>query len=123
MKEYVRPMMDSEVFAANEYFSACGDENKVYKFECNANYVFGGGEVFVDTNKNGKLDFGEDESLGLYHICHETHEAPTDDEFLDGFLTGYLIKIPKKVKIWTDGGTNVHCTTNVNMDLWETAKS
>ena len=28
MREYVRPMMDSEVFAANEYFSACGDENE-----------------------------------------------------------------------------------------------
>ena len=124
MRVYVKPMMDSEVFAANEYCSACGDENRVYKFVCNAGYILGsGGNVYVDSNHNGELDFGTDENLGAYHQCQETHEAPTDDEFIDGFLTGFLLPFPKKVKIWTDGGTNVHCTTNLDMDSWETAKS
>ena len=36
MREYVKPMMDSEVFAANEYFSACGDSGVVSNFVCNA---------------------------------------------------------------------------------------
>ena len=36
MKNYVKPMMESEVFAANEYIAACGDSGVVYKFECNA---------------------------------------------------------------------------------------
>ena len=36
MKNYVKPMMESEVFAANEYIAACGDSGVVYNFECNA---------------------------------------------------------------------------------------
>ena len=27
------------------------------------------------------------------------------------------------VVIWTNNGTNVHCTTNLNMKEWATAKS
>ena len=36
MKDYIRPMMESEVFTANEYIAACGDSGVVYNFECNA---------------------------------------------------------------------------------------
>ena len=36
MKNYVKPMMESEAFAANEYIAACGDSGVTYKFECNA---------------------------------------------------------------------------------------
>lgn len=45
MKNYVRPMMESEVFAANEYITAC------YHGVCNIS-----GHVFNDTNGNGKYD-------------------------------------------------------------------
>ena len=115
-------------FVPNEYVAACGEENKVYKFKCDAG---GGvnGAVYEDTNNNGKLDFGDEELtsyLPAYHACGKTHEAPTDDEFIKGFYTkgvivGYLNPTP--VIIWTEGGTNVHCTTNLKMDSWETAKS
>ena len=30
MKNYVKPMMESEVFAANEYIAACGDSGTTY---------------------------------------------------------------------------------------------
>ena len=43
MREYVKPMMDSEVFVANEYFSAC------YKINCN---VPGTGYLYAETMGN-----------------------------------------------------------------------
>lgn len=128
MKSYKKPVLNVERFTPNEFVAACGDENKVYKFVCDAG---GGtpGTVYEDSNHNGRWDLFEDQALTgyilpTYHACGKTHEAPTDDEFLDGF---YLPNINPfavtKVKIWTDGGTNIHCTTNVHMDKWETAKS
>lgn len=128
MKDYVRPMMESEAFTANEYIAACGDENKVYKFVCDAG---GGtpGTVYEDSNHNGKWDLIGDRALTgyilpTYHACGETHQAPTDDEFFEGFyLPNSNPFDAQKVIIWTDGGTNIHCTTNLEMDQWETAKS
>ena len=128
MKSYKKPVLNVERFTANEFVAACHDINKVYKFECNA----GGGKygaVYKDSNENGKLDFGDEELtsyLPAYHACGEKHEAPTDDEFIKGFYTegvvaGYFNPTP--VIIWTDGGTNVHCTTKLNMQEWETEKS
>ena len=35
-RTYVRPTMVGERFVANEYVAACGDKNKVYKFQCDA---------------------------------------------------------------------------------------
>ncbi len=31
-----KPEMNEFVFAANEYVAACGDQNRVYKFICDA---------------------------------------------------------------------------------------
>lgn len=122
-----RPLTEVQKFEANEYVAACGDENKVYKFVCDAG---GGvnGTVYEDTNNNGKLDWGDKELtsyLPLYHACKKTHTAPTDDEFIKGFYVegGIAYWDPTPVIIWTEGGTNVHCTTNIHMDQWETAKS
>lgn len=128
MKNYVKPMMESEVFAANEYIAACGDSGVVYNFECNAG---GGtpGTVYEDSNHDGRWDLINDTPLTgyilpTYHACGETHQAPTDDEFIEGFyLPNSNPFDPQKVIIWTDGGTNIHCTTNLEMDQWETAKS
>lgn len=127
-KVWRRPLTEVQKFEANEYVAACGDENKVYKFKCDAG---GGlpGTVYADSNNNGKLDLGVDEELTsylpLYHACGETHEAPTDDEFIKGFYVagGIAYWNPTEVIIWTNKGTNVHCTTNVRMDSWPTAKS
>lgn len=35
-RRYERPSAYIEEFTPNEYVAACGDKNKVYKFECNA---------------------------------------------------------------------------------------
>lgn len=125
---WVQPQTVVQQFVANEYVAACGDINKVYKFKCDAG---GGtpGTVYEDSNHNGEWDLLGDKALTgyilpTYHACDATHEAPVDDEFLDGFyLPNSNPFNPIKVKVWTDGGTNIHCTTNLNMDQWETAKS
>lgn len=119
---YAKPTMNVQLFVPTEYCSTCGEEHKVYKFVCDASSVWpgAGGLVYPDKNKNGKLDLEDLASpLGLYHPCSETHEAPTDDEFIRGFLN----KEDRPVIIWTDGGTNVHCTKNLDMNSWTTAKS
>ena len=36
MKRYVRPMMDAQMFVANEFVTTCGDSGTIYKFECDA---------------------------------------------------------------------------------------
>lgn len=60
-----------------------------------------------------------------YHPCKATHEAEEDTGFISGFIddqsTWQDEKIP--VVIWTDNGRDVHCTTNLNMKEWATAKS
>lgn len=127
-KVWRRPFTKVQKFEANEYVAACGEENKVYKFKCDAG---GGtpGTVYEDSNHNGEWDLLDDRALTgyilpTYHACGETHNAPTDDEFIDGFYlpNSNPFKV-QKVVIWTDGGTNIHCTTNLEMDSWETAKS
>ncbi|MDO4312491.1 MAG: hypothetical protein Q4C52_05350, partial [Eubacteriales bacterium] len=125
-KEYVTPRMVGERFLPNEYVAACGDSGTVYKFECNAG---GGtrGDVFTKDGRN----LTEDSWMvtNYYHACGTTHEAESNDDFIEGYFfanggndktQGYKA-IP--VIIWTDGGTDVHCTTNLDMSTWETAKS
>lgn len=115
-------------FMPNEYVATCGNENRVYNFVCDAG---GGtpGTVYEDSNHNGKWDLFGDEALTghilpTYHACGETHSAPTDDEFIEGFyLPNSNPGKATKVIIWTDGGTNIHCTTKLNMNEWTTAKS
>ncbi len=124
MREYVKPTMEGEVFAANEYIAACHDINKVYKFKCDA----GGGEsgyVYLETNGRPGLQTGlfrGDRFLSGYHACGITHEAKTTDAFLDGYYVSDGQTIP--VKVWRGpDGDNTHCTENLNMDSWETEKS
>lgn len=115
-------------FMPNEYVATCGDENRVYNFVCDAGSGTPGA-VYEDSNRNGKWDLFGDKALTghilpIYHACGETHSAPTKDEFIDGFyLPNSNPGKATKVIIWTDSGTNVHCTTNLNMNEWTTAKS
>ena len=131
-RTWTRPLTEVQKFEANEYVAACHDWNTVYKFKCDAG---GGawGDVYTDDGTNltqGKLHY--------YHACDATHEASTQDEFIRGYyiqnggndetrywtLFGGWKDYPKtSVIIWTDGGTDVHCTINLNQDSWETAKS
>ena len=135
MKKWSRPMTFVQKFEANEYVAACGDSGVVYNFECNAGernkeyavYKLGsrGNKIYLtigsgwDRHEIDGYDY-------YYHPCKATHEAESDS----GFLTGYYMddmstrkdeRIP--VVVWTDGGTDVHCTTELDMNKWETAKS
>lgn len=129
-RAYVRPTMVGERFVANEYVAACGDtEYGKYKFTCDAG---GGvsGDVYRESNGKpgfqkgyGLFGYGGDEWLGGYYACGTTHEANTTDDFQNGYY------IPDggdavDVIIWRGKrGDNIHCTTNLNRDSWETTKS
>lgn len=129
-RAYVRPTMVGERFVANEYVAACGDtEYGKYKFTCDAG---GGvsGDVYRESNGKhgfqkgyGLFGYGGDKCLGGYHACGTTHEANTTDDFQNGYY------IPDgggavDVIIWRGKrGDNIHCTTNLNRDSWETTKS
>lgn len=129
-RAYVRPTMVGERFVANEYVAACGDtEYGKYKFICDAG---GGvsGDVYRESNGKpgfqkgyGLFGYGGDEWLGGYNACGTTHEASTTDDFQNGYY------IPDggdavDVIIWRGKrGDNIHCTTNLNRDSWETTKS
>lgn len=54
--------------------------------------------------------------------CGTTHDANAADEFLDGYYVRGLTVTP--VKVWRgEKGDNTHCTINLNIKDWETAKS
>lgn len=128
-KEWMEPVVEVQEFVANEYVAACGDSGKVYNFECNAgdknlrDYPY---DVYIDTNGNGTLDSG-DRYLSRYHACGVTHEASVSDDFLQGFMVDTRWghdSAPVSVIIWRGSrGDNTHCTTNLDINSWTTAKS
>lgn len=134
-KEWMEPVIEVQEFVANEYVAACGDHGTVYKFKCNAGdknlgpwdypyeYPY---KVYIDSNNNGNLDDG-DKYLSRYHACGATHEASVNDAFLSGFMVDirpFHDQTPVRVIIWRgEKGDNTHCTINLNMSSWETAKS
>ena len=135
MKKWSRPVTMVQKFEANEYVAACGDSGTTYLFTCDA----GGGEsgtVYLETNGQPGLqtDWGGDMSLGGYHACGTQHKADSDDDFLQGYYVteeyvgiwpfGHYEKVTTDVIVWRGPrGNNTHCTTNLDMDTWETAKS
>lgn len=127
-KTWAMPQTIVQKFAANEYVAACHDINKVYKFKCDAG---GGrsGSVYLETNGKPGLQtgWGGDRYLSGYHACGTTHEADTEDDFLDGYYVtsswfGGTKTTP--VIVWRGpNNDNTHCTENLDMDSWETEKS
>ena len=131
-----RPLTEVQKFEANEYVAACGDSGTTYLFTCDAG---GGvsGNVYVESNGvEGLQTRGEwvggwgghwqeaDRSLGGYHACETTHEADSENEFLNGYYVPYRSDDVTKVIIWRGPyNDNVHCTTNLDKNSWETAKS
>lgn len=123
-----RPQMLVQKFEPNEYVAACGESGTTYKFTCDAG---GGvsGSVYLETNgKEGlQTGWGGDRYLSGYHACGTTHEAESTDDFLDGYyVTGSWFGETKvtPVIVWRGPhNDNTHCTTNLDMDSWETAKS
>lgn len=107
--------------------AACGDHGKVYKFRCDAGGGYSG-NVWLETNGEPGLQRDSDTFLSGYHACGTTHEADSTDEFLDGYYTYKRHLLDKvhvqKVIVWRGPkGDNTHCTTNLNPETWETAKS
>ena len=140
MKDYVKPMMESEVFAANEYIAACGESGVVYKFKCDAgDGVYG--SVYEETNGIPGLQTGRrgDTELAGYssswlgesgfYACNKTHEAESNNAFVNGYYCAkWNTQNPISVIVWKEPRgwflpDNIHCTTNLDKDSWETAKS
>ena len=127
-KVWSRPLTVVQNFEANEYVAACGDKGTVYKFKCDAGEWYGG-DVYLETNGKPGLQIAEwgvesDKPLGGYHRCGKEHEAATTDDFLDGYFIPYGSLQATSVIVWRGSdGQNVHCTTILNKDDWETSKS
>ena len=131
-RAYIKPVLESETFVPQNYIAACGDtEYGNYLFECNAgnrkdgyNVFFNDGTPYASSNDNDEWYA----PFTGYHPCYEKHKAATNSEFIDGYMykqdrrgnnTGTRIN----VVIWTENRKNVHCTTNLDRESWEMAKS
>ena len=126
-KTWEEPKIMVQKFVANEYVAACGASGTVYNFVCDA------GEKdtkYAVKDANGKVatisGYYMDGKNDWYKPCGETHQAESDS----GFLTGFHLDDPKTKKdenikfiIWTQDNTDVHCTTQLDMNEWTTAKS
>ena len=129
-KAYVTSTMVGERFVANEYVAACGDKNKVYKFKCDAQKWTGlsGSTVWLN-GPDGVPETSDDIRLqGIYSRCGAEHEAKTTDAFYNGYLKKNIMGWPsgerKDVIVWRgEAGDDIHCTTNLYINTWETAKS
>lgn len=126
-KTWEEPKIMVQKFIPNEYVASCGDSGVVYNFECNAGEKNG---RYAVKDSNGKVAniSGKrmDGVLSFYYPCGETHKAESNS----GFLTGYHLDNPYTLKdenieviIWTNNDTDVHCTTQLDMSKWTTAKS
>lgn len=128
-KVWRRPLTEVQKFEANEYVAACGDTNNEYIFQCDA---MGGitGTVFYSDGDDKFVPFVDDKWMGTgYHACGEKHTTQVGDEFIEGwYVTGWDGisggDWAEKVIIWRGAdGKNIHCTTNLDKNSWETAKS
>lgn len=121
-KIWSAPEAIAEQFAANEYVAACGDENMVYKFTCNAR----GGNLYADYDNDGDMDL-----LGSYTPCRGSHESPVNDTYVPGFVDRNRNRREdpgEAVYVWIEYDRrgrvdDAHATGNLRMDSWETAKS
>ncbi len=132
-KSWGVPQAVVQAFEANEYVAACGDtEYDKYKFVCNAGNKYSKYNVYLADGTpyatNRKDTGGCTKEYTSYSPCGDTHEAYVKDIFLDGYMykqnwngsdSGEKIDII----IWTENYTNVHCTTNLDRNSWEMAKS
>ena len=91
------------------------------------------GVIYQETNgQEGLQKSGDnkDTQLGGYHACSAKHKVTIpnsssetiNDYFPEGYYVG-AITGTKKIRIWTDNGTNLHATTNTAIEKWEIAKS
>lgn len=131
-KRWEEPRILVQKFMPNEYVAACGDSGVVYNFECNAGSRWNEYNVYLEDGTpyatSGRDYGGCRTDYDSYHPCGETHEADSDSGFLKGYMYEQNIFGGNKgnridVIIWTENYTNVHCTTELDMNEWTTAKS
>ena len=124
------PKTSFEQFVPQNYIAACGDSGTVYKFTCDAG---GGtsGSVYLETNGQEGLQrdgSNPDKYLSGYHACNKYHEAESTDGFLDGYFVydpgWFQDEVVMPVIVWRgEDNDNTHCTKELDMNKWETAKS
>ena len=125
---WTRPVTEVQKFEANEYVAACGDKGTTYLFTCNAGYygTLLGYKVYSNGN-DGIPGTNDDRYLGNYTPCDATHEASTSDDFINGYMCkDFIIGQGKRIDvvIWRgESGHNIHCTTTLDKNYWETTKS
>lgn len=94
-KEYVKPIIYSEKFVANEFIAAC------YKIRCttpnnNSFYKY----IYADSNNNGEWDSGDEKLYSrTFRGCNEWHKGVIRDSapVANGFVT---------TKEWNPWGSN-----------------
>lgn len=128
-KRWIYPQANVVRFVANDYVSACGDTGYGdYLFECNAGNT--AEQYDVKTDSGRLLTKDGQWTIYYYSPCDATHKASTKDDFEMGYIypTGgddrFISQTQgQRVYIWTDGGTDVHCTTNLDRDSWKVDRS
>lgn len=125
MRAYVKPMMDSELFVANEYVAAC------WRINCNVPTGYG----FIDNNGNDQYDRGDTKltSDGVYGcgVWHTGVQGVPDDGPVANamwqpqrltLLGGYRNDGPAyDVYYWSDGNGQTHRHfSKVSDAQWET---
>lgn len=126
MKNYVKPMMESEVFAANEHIAAC------YVINCN---VPGTGTLYAESNgvpglqTIGNYWEGYDADtrlIGGVQACHEWHKGVIQDNAptANGYWvqSGWWDDEVTEVYWWRENlgsAYDIHATTIMDQE-WET---
>ena len=79
MKTYIKPMMESEYFVANQYISAC------WWVDCNIEY----GDVYLETNGKAGLQmtgYNHDKQIGRDVTgCGRIHNGVTEEPTANGY--------------------------------------
>lgn len=125
-RNYVKPLLNSEEFVPQTYVAACtkyiDEEGTSYLFKCNAASKY---QFWDWVNLTGYSVFKEDGTeIGDFNKCGAEHASDTDDEYIPGYIQKNILGAPAgekyKVLIWTEGGTNIHCTADLDKENWVT---
>lgn len=131
-KTWIRPQAEVQIFVANEYVAACGDSGTHYKFICDAGSRWSSYNVYLNGPDNlpgTSDDIPWTKNRGTsFSPCGEPHEADVNSDFQSGYMyergwggsdSGRRID----VIVWTNGGTNTHCTKELDINSWFTTRS
>ena len=120
-KNYVKPLLNSEVFVPQTYVAACADEPGYtkYSFTCNAGTgtTHQGSKYVWNVYVNGKDITGNK----LYGPCSSTHTVtvpagtPVEEVFLRGYMDNAYTQRNENIQVYVWRGPdndNTHCMAN-----------